>query len=244
MIIMLRSRKLLYTREEPTKDAKLIIIYCEGKKREKQYFNYFSEISSKIRLEVEAPSQHDNTSPNGLYKKAVGHIIDTSNPKYEKDDEVWFVIDTDEWGRQIEELRANCLIQENWSVAQSNPCFEVWLFYHLFPFESFDKMKTPKGWKQYLNGKLVGGFDSKKHSILIKTAIENAKSKFDETMDIGSTEIFKLAESFYPFVEDKIEEALRKIEVEIPNVETQKVIEELRKGINVEGFSFDELERK
>jgi len=33
-------------------------------------------------------------------------------------------------------------------------------------------------------------------------------------------------------------------EIKIPNVETQRVIEESRKGINVEDFSFDELERK
>jgi len=33
-------------------------------------------------------------------------------------------------------------------------------------------------------------------------------------------------------------------EVKIPNSETQRVIEESRKGINVEDFSFDELERK
>ena len=209
--MMLRTRKLLYSREEPTKDAKLIIIYCEGKKREKQYFNYFSEISSKIRLEVEAPTQHDNTSPHGLYQKAMEQIIDTPNPKYEKDDEVWFVIDTDDWGRQIEVLRESCFKQVDWNVAQSNPCFEVWLFYHLFPFEFFEGAESAKGWKQYLNSKLSGGFDSKKHSILIKTAIENAKSKFDENMDIGSTEVFKLAESFYPFVEDKIEGALRKV---------------------------------
>ena len=30
-------------------------------------------------------------------------------------------------------------------------------------------------------------------------------------------------------------------EIKIPNAETQKVIEESRKGINVEDFSFDEL---
>ena len=212
--MILKTRNRLYTREEPSKDAKLIIIYCEGKKREKQYFNYFSEISSKIRLEVEAPTQHDNTSPYGLYKKAVSHIIeseDNSGLKYEKDDEVWFVIDTDKWGIQIEELRVNCLEQENWNVAQSNPCFEVWLFYHLFSFEPFDEMENPKRWKQYLNNKVAGGFDSKKHSILIKTAIENAKLKFNDDIDIGSTEVYKLAESFYPFVEDKIEEALNRI---------------------------------
>ena len=33
-------------------------------------------------------------------------------------------------------------------------------------------------------------------------------------------------------------------EIKIPNEEIQKVIEESRKGINVEDFSFDELERK
>ena len=33
-------------------------------------------------------------------------------------------------------------------------------------------------------------------------------------------------------------------EVKIPNAETQRVIEESRKGINVEDFSFDELEHK
>ena len=33
-------------------------------------------------------------------------------------------------------------------------------------------------------------------------------------------------------------------EVKIPNAETQRVIEESRKGINVEDFSFNELERK
>jgi len=212
--MILKTRNLLYTKEEPTRDAKLIIIYCEGKKREKQYFNYFSEISSKIRLEVEAPTHHDNTSPLGLYAKAISQIIkseDNPNPKYELDDEVWFVIDTDDWGNKIQELRVNCKKQNNWNVAQSNPCFEVWLFYHVSEFEVFENMNSSKAWKNYLNNKIVGGFDSKKHSIFIETAIKNAKTKFDEKIDIGSTEVFKLVESFYPLVEDKIKEALTKV---------------------------------
>lgn len=210
--MILKTRQLLYNREAPSRDAKLIIIYCEGKKREKQYFNYFSEISSKIKLEIEAPTQHDNTSPNGLHEKAVNHIVkseENPNPKYEMDDEVWFVIDTDDWGNQIQELRNNCIKQNNWNVAQSNPCFEVWLYYHISEFETFDKMNSSKAWKQYLNNKVAGGFDSKKHSILIETAIKNAKTKFDEKIDIGSTEVFKLAENFYPFIEDRIKEALK-----------------------------------
>lgn len=211
---MLSSRGRLYTREEPSKDAKLFIIYCEGKKRETQYFNYFLELSSKMRLEIQSPSQHDDNSPHGLYKKAVSQIIKSKeniNPLYEEDDEVWFVIDTDDWGAQIDTLRSNCIPKINWYVAQSNPCFEVWLFYHKFnEFEIFENIETATGWKQYLNKKVAGGFDSKKHAILIQTAIENAKSKFEEEIHIGSTEVFKLAESFYPLVKDKIDEALQK----------------------------------
>jgi|AAUQ01.1.fsa_nt_gi DNA-damage-inducible protein J len=33
-------------------------------------------------------------------------------------------------------------------------------------------------------------------------------------------------------------------DVKIPNKETQKVIEEVKKGINVDDFSFDELKQK
>ena len=207
----LKNRNLLYTREEPTKDAKLIIIYCEGKKREKDYFNYFSEISSKIRLEVEAPSQHDNNSPSGLFQKVISHTIkskENPSPKYNIDDEIWIVFDTDKWGEQINTVREESK-DYSWNIAQSNPCFEVWLFYHLFEFEEFEGMENPNRWKTFLNKKISGGFSSKKHPIFVKTAIENAKKVFDESITIGSTEVYKLAESFYPYVSDKIEEALK-----------------------------------
>lgn len=205
------NRSLLYTREEPTKDAKLIIIYCEGKKREKDYFSYFSEITSKIRLEIEAPSQHSDNSPSGLFKKAIEHTEKSENnpnPKYNIDDEIWIVFDTDTWGEQINTVRENSK-EYGWNIAQSNPCFEVWLFYHLFEFKEFDNMNNPKEWKKFLNKKIPGGFNSKKHPVLVKTAIENAKKVFDENMTIGSTEVYKLAESFYPYICDKIEEALK-----------------------------------
>ena len=209
--MIFKSRKLLYTREEPSRDAKLIVIYCEGKKREKDYFYYFSEISSKIRLEIEAPSQHDNNSPRGLFQKVITHTIkseENPNPKYDIDDEIWIVFDTDKWGEQINSVRENCK-NYNWNIAQSNPCFEVWLFYHFFEFEEFDGMEISDNWKPFLNKKIAGGFNSRKHPVLIKTAIENAKKVFDENMSIGSTEVYKLAESFYPYISDKIEKALK-----------------------------------
>ncbi len=54
----------------------------------------------------------------------------------ETEDKIWFVIDTDRWneGNKIGLLKT--FVQEKkesyngWFVAQSNPSFEIWLYYH------------------------------------------------------------------------------------------------------------------
>ena len=63
--------------------------------------------------------------------------------------------------------------------------------------------------KRLLNNIVPGGFDSKMQFILIKYAIQNAKSNFSQMEDgniaLYSTEVFRLAESIYPLVKDIIE---------------------------------------
>ncbi|MCC8143316.1 MAG: RloB family protein [Tannerellaceae bacterium] len=125
----------LFTKAEPTRDAKVFYIFCEGKCREYEYFNYFRNISSKIKIEVIPPGEGAPT-PTKLYNIACKKLIKTAqnpNPEYQlvsEIDEVWFVIDTDDWGNKITELRTKSS-QQQWKVAQSNPCFEVWLYYHI-----------------------------------------------------------------------------------------------------------------
>jgi hypothetical protein len=217
---MLRSKNRLYTKEEPSRDARFIIVYCEGQKREYQYFEYFCKMTSKLRLEIVPPEESFNdTSPTGLLARATLQLIqaeENSKPEYDlfDIDEIWFVIDTDTWGNKILTLKNYCKNKTNWFVAQSNPCFEIWLFYHFFTFEPFDEMEKASKWKDFLNTK-TGGFNSKKHPVYVKTAIKNAKNKFreeNECVNIGCTEVFKLAESFYPLVSAKIEEALLSME--------------------------------
>ena len=132
----------LFTRRPATRDAKSVYIFCEGVKREYQYFDYFKEIDSRINIEVYKLTPEENNSPLGLYQIACNCIVrnnENPNPKYEflEDDEVWFVLDTDHdkldtRKPQIEKLRTDCEKRNRWNVAQSNPCFEVWLFNHLF----------------------------------------------------------------------------------------------------------------
>ena len=208
-----------YERRAPSRDAIIIIIYCEGNRREPDYFRYFHEISTQIKFEIVKANRSGNNSPMGLYEQAFEDLIKTENnlkTKYEinESDQVWFVIDTDAWGNKITELRANCRKHSNWFIAQSNPCFEVWLYYHLrSESPCFDGVNIAKKWKPFLNDEVFkadGGFDSRKHPILIKEAIENAKKNFqfnaDGEIEICSTEVYLLAESFYPFVKEIIEE--------------------------------------
>lgn len=218
MPMILRNR--LYERKEPDRDATLCIIYCEGRKREPQYFQYFKWISSRIILEVvEADTQGDN-SPSGLYQQACSDIEGIGEDaivKYEvgEGDQVWFAIDTDDWGSHISQLKSNCLGKANWHVAQSNPCFEVWLYYHLFSEDAgATKLPDCNAWKNHVNSLIPGGFDSRKHPIFINDAITNAEINFKMTngeISYGSTEMFKLGKVIYPMVASAIEKARRTI---------------------------------
>jgi hypothetical protein len=207
----------LYERREPDRDATLCIIYCEGSKREPQYFQYFEGLSSRVILEVvEADSQGDN-SPSGLYQRACSDI-EGSGPdslvKYEVGggDQVWFVIDTDTWGSHIPHLRLGCAGKTNWHVAQSNPCFEVWLYYHLFDDAASVVLTDCTAWKNHVNTMIPGGFNSRKHPIYIADAIANAERYFNTAgveVLYGSTEMFKLGKALYPMVASAVEKARR-----------------------------------
>jgi len=137
--------------------------------------------------------------------------------KYEinQKDYIWFVIDTDEWGDKIDEIKSKCEKFNNWKVAQSNPCFEVWLYYHKEKDKpNFEGMNISKNWKSFLNDVIFkedGGFNSLRHPIFIKDAIENASNNLEYTdgkVGLCETEVCLLAQLFYPFVKEILEEEL------------------------------------
>ncbi len=210
----------LFTRREPERSAKSIYIFCEGKKREYQYFRYFRGIDSRINVEVYALRQDENNSPAGLYQIALDCTVrtpDNPSPKYEflDGDEVWFVIDTDDWGSQIHELRENASNYLAWHVAQSNPCFEVWLYFHYFDgTPDFQNKENCAVWRGFVANNLPGGFDARRHPVFIEKAISSSRAHFIEienSPQVGSTQVFRLAESIYAICKRNIDEILKKI---------------------------------
>ena len=208
--MIIRTRD--YQRKPPLRDAKKIYIFCEGKTREYDYFEFFQGLDSRISLIVHPLDGSENNTPEGLLNIAKEKIKYCS---FEKIDEVWIVFDTDsdKYGSrapQINHLRTYCSEKDRWHHTESNPCFELWLYYHLYSQKpDFENCHISSVWKIKLNELISGGFDSRKHSLMIADAIANAKTNYvsDENgrPDIGSTEVFKLAQSIYNILEKKID---------------------------------------
>ncbi len=213
------NRQRLFQKVAPTKEAKVYYIFCEGRCREVEYFNFFVALDSRIRIEIIPPDEDGNNSPAGLYEKACELLCKTEDnpyPKYDfaEVDELWFVIDTDAWAGKIDSLRTSAQQHQRWFVVQSNPCFEVWLYYHVYNKKpDFEGMEKSVNWKTYVDRAISGGFNPKEHPVYIEEAINNAKKNHCETdgkINLASTEVYKLAENIFRFIEKAIRRVANK----------------------------------
>lgn len=218
---MLLSRDRLFERRPPSREAKIIYIFCEGADTELRYFQYFQEMDSRIHLEIYKLHPHEDNSPLGLLQIADDALIVSAgnpSPKFalQEGDEVWIVLDSDpdrDGSRkpQITIVKAEVKERKGWFVVESNPCFEVWLYYHgREEVDEFEDKEKCKSWKGVVNSVLAGGFDPRKHPIFIQDAKRRAEANFELGEDghpkIGSTEVFRLADSILRLLGDEIRE--------------------------------------
>lgn len=110
------QRRRIYEKALPSKDAQKIYVFCEGDDREKNYFDFFSGLSSNLEVIAITPYNH-RSSPNNLMMRAE-ELFEGETPVYTLDydqkDIIWFVVDTDEWEEQglIKRLRTFCAEKE------------------------------------------------------------------------------------------------------------------------------------
>ena len=218
------SRNKVYQRNAPTKDAKKIYIFCEGERNEINYFSYFIEISSKIDI-IPIPCEKGQSDPEKLKKlpmrkKEEGTLeIDTK-----LEDQVWFVIDTDRWNEKdkINILKQYVYDQNQvlnttiYFVAQSNPSFEIWQYFHFYSEKpEINKVKKCNNFKEFASAKIIGGFDNRKHPVEIETACSNAETNFESENDqpaLFSTELFRLAKEILKFAKPILDQHFIKTE--------------------------------
>lgn len=212
--MILKNR--LFDRQPPSEEAKSIFIFCEGARREQRYFEYFREIDSRVKIEVHPLDASDNNSPLGLLRIAEKAMAEDYD--FREGDEVWIVVDVDPDKAnsrlpQFEQIRQELEVKANWFFVQSNPCFEVWLYYHFKDeLPSFTGDNYCANWKSYLPDQVIpGGFDSRKHPLLLSDAVRNAKSVFRNELAFpakGCTNVYLLGESVWTLTGERITEAL------------------------------------
>ena len=216
------SRTKVYQKIELLKEAKKVYIFCEGEVTEVKYFKYFKGLSSNIDI---IPIPNDNGKSDPLKLKQNADLLffgnKTNPPKFHLNevdtDEIWFVIDTDEWneGNKIQQLKEYCIskntINNKWSVVQSNPCFEMWLYFHFNEIKPTDADVAQFGtFKEYVNDKIKGGFDNRSMPIELESAIINSLTNFEYSNDqpmLYSTDVHKLGEVIIPFVKTQMDKA-------------------------------------
>ncbi len=147
-------------------------------------------------------------------------------------DTVWFVFDTDmsEKEGKIAPLCKFCDEQNRlvvskydevkpykaWNVAQSNPCFEIWLFYHFFDTKPKDyDSERYTSFKEYVNAQISGGFNFQAHPVYLQEAMANAKKNFqldtNGKLDLYCTEMFKLGEEILSFTKRELSKLRNKL---------------------------------
>ena len=215
------SRNKIYEKLEATKDAKKVYVFCEGEKKEINYLLFFQGFSSNINI-IPIPPENSKSDPEKL-KENADKIFFGEDPKHklspEYKDEVWFVIDTDRWneGNKIQTLRNYCNEKNQeyygWFVSQSNPSFELWLYYHFHTVKPVaDDVNKHNSFKAFVHKKLGGGgFDNRSMPLEIQQAIANAENNFEDENGqpkIYTTEVYRLGKILLPFIKEQLDKCI------------------------------------
>lgn len=220
------SRNKVYKKFEPFKNAKKIYIFCEGERKEIDYFKFFQGFASNIDI-IPIPNDNGKSDPTKLKAQAEFSIENNSiSLSQELLDEVWFVIDTDRWneGNKIDKLKA--FVEEKkesyngWYVAQSNPSFEIWLYYHFNSEKpNNEEVAAFASFKEFVATKIKGGFDNRSMPLEIQQATSNAENAFESENGqpkIYSTEVFILAKQIINFTKAQLDQCLADLKKDRP----------------------------
>lgn len=207
---MPKPNKFTYEKKASFRDAFYFIVVCEGQNREPDYFNFFDGISSRVKI-VSVESS-EGSAPKKLIGNALA-IEEELDASAERD-RLWFVIDTDKWKEQLHEIRKECEAHPHWKVAQSNPCFEVWLYFHArAQLPLLKNIAQCNNWKRLLPTIIQGGFNADFHPIAIESAIANSRNTYQATgyfPNPGSTQLWELGEELIPLIKKDLDELKNK----------------------------------
>jgi hypothetical protein len=196
---------------------KMYILSYEGNVSEKKYFEDFRKsdlFNDSGLIEIISLKRPSNTGSDPI---SVKKLLQQAKREYhfKNTDEFWLIIDRDNWedihNYNFDKLAEDCRKEENFFLAMSNPCFEIWLILHLKDIREFGddekakmlenkKISNSKNYIDRLLSEIQGrGYNKRPNPRiflpLTKTAISRAKELDDENLEYPKqlgTHIYKL----------------------------------------------------
>ncbi len=127
-------RKITLKRRAAFRPLKrLFVIATEGNVTEPYYFDQFRN-SENASIKIEILRSGNKSNPRAVFKRLDKY---RKEHKIEKKDELWLVIDKDNWNDLLLNNIANGCRKFGYFLAVSNPCFEFWLYLHVANPKSF-----------------------------------------------------------------------------------------------------------
>jgi hypothetical protein len=220
-------KKRGYLRDTPLELVRDYKLFAEGGKREPGYFNIFQYLSRKIKVDVIENYVTDNemqlkyedkSAPKWVLDRAMKYI--EKNDLIDEDD-LWLVIDRDKWAdSQIRELASCCNNYPNWHLVISNPCFEVWLYFHKKADINSSASISCNDFKKEISSFEKGGYHPLKFIPNFQYAIDNAKANDSDVNHYmpknKETKIYQLGEAILAEVPNS--DIIEFINVTIPNL--------------------------
>ena len=124
----------LSERVKPYRDSSLFVLGLEGEVSgaEYQYFMRVMELDAldhrRVRfVMLPTPVERHDSDPQAVMRRVEEY---TAANDLQRFDRVWLLLDTDSWGpKKLSEVAQQARTRK-FSLALSNPCFEIWLIMH------------------------------------------------------------------------------------------------------------------
>ncbi len=179
------------------KTKRLFVIATEGAETEPIYFAEFHPgREGGFRLKVLGNPRHKSRPIEVLNRLLDYEMRERPGPNTE----YWAVIDRDAWNpAELDEVSREIAKRENYHLALSNPCFELWLWLHLKPnrpfFDRHDCQRSLcREWSEFAKG----AYDAAMLMPLVPVACERAKAIDEEPEKPWPTEqatrVYRLVE--------------------------------------------------
>ncbi len=197
------------------KPRRKVIIVCEGKKTEINYFNGLKTRNSGVEI---IATYGKCTDPKSIIKYAEERMKSKWSIDFDEGDGVWCAFDVDQNDDSTLKDTYEHAKTKNIQIALSNPCFEIWFLLHYKQiFSQITRQDTEKELKTFIKNYEK---NQKINDILkekLSHAINNAKKLniIHETNSIPlftresnpSTQVFKLIEFIQQLIKkNKLEE--------------------------------------